>query len=43
MEVMRVEDVAQDNFVALPVIQGFAKNYILGFSKLMNEIGFKRD
>lgn len=42
MELMSVEEEKQDNFVALPVVQTFAKNFITGFSNLMNEIGFQK-
>ena len=38
---MNVENELQDDFVPLPVIQIFAKNFIQGFSGLMKEIGFK--
>ena len=39
---MTVEDESQDDFVPLPVIQGFATDFIKGFSRLMREIGFKQ-
>ena len=41
MEVMQVDNEKQDNYVALPVIQRFAMNFIQGFSRLMTEIGFE--
>eukprot|EP00347_Sterkiella_histriomuscorum_P012640 403367795 len=40
MGLMSVEEEDQDDYVPLPVIQLFAKNFIQGFSKLMSEIGF---
>ncbi len=43
MGLMSIENDEQDNFVALPVVQGFAKNFVNGFSRLMREIGFKHD
>ena len=42
-DMMSLEDTNQDNFVALPIVQEFAKNFITGFSRLMREIGFKHD
>jgi hypothetical protein len=42
-DLMSLEDLKQDNFVALPVVQEFSKNFVIGFSRLMREIGFKHD
>ena len=40
---MNIDNDKQDNYVALPVVQEFAKNFVIGFAKLMQEIGFKHD
>ena len=40
MGLMSVEEEDQDDYVPLPVIQLFARNFIQGFSTLMSEIGF---
>ena len=43
MCLMSIDNDKEDNLVALPVVQVFAKNFVIGFSRLMNEIGFKHD
>ena len=40
MGLMQVDAEHQDDFVPLPVIQNFVKNFVQGFSKLMTEVGF---
>jgi hypothetical protein len=40
MGFMHVEEINQDDYVPLPVLQSFFKNFIQGFAKLMAEIGF---
>ena len=39
-ELMILEAEAQDDYVALDIVQQFARDFIRGFSKLMLEVGF---
>lgn len=43
MDFMNIDNEKQDNYVPLPVVQEFTKNFVIGFSKLMEEIGFKHE